>query len=101
VVLLNGGAGQGLNPNVYLVGLESPLWGCCGLQWSLLWRSVVQCLFSPRRILSREWRAAGWADIVVNHSFPPIVPRAVSRLLSLAVIRPTARGLFDKRPASV
>jgi hypothetical protein len=26
VVLLNGGAGQGLNPNVYLVGLESPLW---------------------------------------------------------------------------
>jgi hypothetical protein len=30
VVLLNGGAGQGLNPNVYLVGLESPLWGAVG-----------------------------------------------------------------------
>ena len=45
VVLLNGGAGQGLNPNVYLVGLEPPLWGRDGLQCSLLWRSVVPCLF--------------------------------------------------------
>jgi hypothetical protein len=46
VVLLNGGAGQGLNPNVYLVGLEPPLWGRGGLQWSLLWRFVVQCFRS-------------------------------------------------------